>query len=461
FCVKQVCEALRVNLLSSDQEESLYAAVGLNLRLKAKQQKDLTTSIYNVSSETLIVLNTSFLIGFIPKCFMAFANEIFYNDKNSNKTAANNYQICKLYEILYSACNGNVLMPLSFSESLLTHMLTGSKLAVTVVQKSNPSGSYLTISRWHKKHCQKTIVVPSGDIECAFDKNQIISKTYNINDKKSLLSISTTVIHAIVKDELDIQSKEYDLSKWCSNKKIFISCASMINSIDELKNSNDPLMVSILNKCPLMKSCLKTFIEHMIEVVSKQTDSIHKSDYIDSVIQEKQRFEKKKICVMCKMEYKKQKQKCPTCKVPLVENLSKKLIRPTNPAKTIISTKLKHTFEQIPSLHPKGKRVVKLGNPYILNPGSFENILIILRDLQEKCLQSTADSNQLRKWTTITVDASPYCLAWKLFINNYTCLLCDYKSLEFDDLVTHYTTTHRNSKTSNNRFMYLTNLRTI
>ncbi|CAF1160325.1 unnamed protein product, partial [Didymodactylos carnosus] len=306
---------------------------------------------------------------------------------------------------------------------------------------------------WYKRRDSSQLKVPAGDIESAFDNNQILGKTYNIIHDKQLLSISTTVIHAIINKSMVIQCQDYQLDQWCTEKKIGNECAELTKSIDDVEKSGKPVMQALLDQCPLIQKCLKSFVDHMIDVVVKRLDNNLQQDYIQSKIDYKDSVIKKKICTTCHTEHHFKKRKCQQCKITLIDKAITSR-PPPNPGSIHATISLGNTFQNIPQCHPSEKRLVIIGEPYTLNPSSTENITTILRDLKERCLTSTNNDGIPRKWMSVTADACPYCLTWKIFNETFVCYDCNARYSSYSDLSLHYHNGHPESMINKNRFHY-------
>ncbi|CAF4526321.1 unnamed protein product, partial [Didymodactylos carnosus] len=124
FYVNVVSKALRDDKLSEEDKLVLFDAVGINIKNQCKNDNTLRDSIYNISPETLESLSTTVLAKFIPSSILKLLNQVFILQNYQQSADSQPTQICKIYEMLFSASNGNCIMPLSFSESLMIYLFT-------------------------------------------------------------------------------------------------------------------------------------------------------------------------------------------------------------------------------------------------------------------------------------------------------------------------------------------------
>ncbi|CAF0736691.1 unnamed protein product [Didymodactylos carnosus] len=241
-----------------------------------KNDDILRTPLFNATPRALATLDVTTFLKYIPNSGSSFPRQLLNNNDDLNTIDDNtaqriNYRTCKIYELIYSEVNGFCTMPFSFTESLMIPTLTGSKLASTTLSQTQSSGNYNTINRWYKKYGKIENEVPDGDIESSFDNNQTISKIYNIvNEKSSLLSICTTVIHTIVKPTVDLQAKTFTLNQWCNEAKIVNVCNDMIVDNNSVEISKQSIMSELLKRTPVLKKYLQKFIESLIPIVEQQ-----------------------------------------------------------------------------------------------------------------------------------------------------------------------------------------------
>ncbi|CAF1181097.1 unnamed protein product [Didymodactylos carnosus] len=201
------------------------------------------------------------LTKFIPSSILKLLNQVFIlqNYQQGSSDSRPTYQICKIYEMLFSASNGNCIRPLSFSESLMIYLFAGSSLSVKILDASSPSSSYETIHRWYQKQGNNNLVLPKGDIETTFDNNQIIGKSCSVFNPNKLSGVSTTVIHAVISEELRIQKQSLGLGLCCNEKKIQIACRQTTKKLNKSIESND-LLLHFLDERKYFQSSFESFI---------------------------------------------------------------------------------------------------------------------------------------------------------------------------------------------------------
>ncbi|CAF4640455.1 unnamed protein product, partial [Didymodactylos carnosus] len=152
-----ICEALKTNSLSIEQEMKLFSSFSENIKIKCKNDDILRTLLFNTTPRALATLDVATFLKYIPNSISSFLRQLLNNNDDLNTIDDNtaqriNYRTCKIYELIYSGVNGLCIMPFSFTESLMIHTLTGSKLASTILSQTQSSGSYKTINRWYRKY---------------------------------------------------------------------------------------------------------------------------------------------------------------------------------------------------------------------------------------------------------------------------------------------------------------------
>ena len=81
------------------------------------------------------------------------------------------FQKCVPVEHLYSlAGNGQFVLPFGFLVNLMMFTITNSKLALSVVSKILPGGSYYTVTSWRDSLASVPCPFPSGDCVTALIK---------------------------------------------------------------------------------------------------------------------------------------------------------------------------------------------------------------------------------------------------------------------------------------------------
>lgn len=127
-------------------------------------------------------------------------------------------------EGIYYLRHRNVVLPLSFATSLIVYSATRSRLALTLLNKLGPYGSYTTCKSWLKSTSKairdsgKNKVSVLKDVQTFINNCQVVGKTWNVHlNNKVKASVITTVIHVIPESQAQppIQSNP-DLSprKW-------------------------------------------------------------------------------------------------------------------------------------------------------------------------------------------------------------------------------------------------------
>lgn len=106
---------------------------------------------------------------------------------------ASDFQKCVAVKHLYSlAANDQFVLPFSFLINLLLFTVTNSKLALSVISKVLPGGSYFTVTGWRDNLTSVPLSFPSGNCITAFDNDQIVQRKWKVKvGQKARVSILT------------------------------------------------------------------------------------------------------------------------------------------------------------------------------------------------------------------------------------------------------------------------------
>ncbi len=125
--------------------------------------------------------------------------------------------IARIVELIYSATNARILLPIAFSENLQTYSLWHSKLLVQYNNSVSPGGSY-ALQKWILAQASNPVPVPDGLLKCVFDNEQVVGKTRLIqSENKVPLSIITS--HAYL--QIDPDSTEENEIALCPRLWLF------------------------------------------------------------------------------------------------------------------------------------------------------------------------------------------------------------------------------------------------
>ena len=87
------------------------------------------------------------------------------------------FLLSKMIELIYSAHNSRLQLPISFTENLHVYSLTHSKQIAQYNGATGPSGSYRFLQSWIIKQAAKPVPYPKGLAKSVFENEQIIGKT--------------------------------------------------------------------------------------------------------------------------------------------------------------------------------------------------------------------------------------------------------------------------------------------
>jgi len=119
---------------------------------------------------------------------------------------------CLALEHLYNPCGIKALLPFSFLTNIFLLTVSNSKLAVNIVGKALPGGSYTTLRSWMDQWRSVPRPFPPCDCEVAIDNDQVVKKNWKVRvGQKSRVSIITSVCQAEVNPTGVIQ-KNADMS---------------------------------------------------------------------------------------------------------------------------------------------------------------------------------------------------------------------------------------------------------
>ena len=121
-----------------------------------------------------------------------------------------NFQKCVAVEHLYSLADSDQSVPpFSFLVNLLLFTITNSRLAMSVVSKILPGGSYSTVTGWRDGLASVPPPFPPGDSIVAFDNDQIVQRRWKVKvGQKSRVSILTSICQAAVNEKGTLQKRE-------------------------------------------------------------------------------------------------------------------------------------------------------------------------------------------------------------------------------------------------------------
>ena len=96
--------------------------------------------------------------------------------------------------------------------NLLVFAFTNSKIALNIISKILPAGSYSTVMSWRDNLASVPCPFPEGDCIVAFDNDQIVQKKWKVKaGEKARVSILTSICQAVINTETVLQQRS-DLS---------------------------------------------------------------------------------------------------------------------------------------------------------------------------------------------------------------------------------------------------------
>ncbi|XP_072051413.1 uncharacterized protein [Amphiura filiformis] len=119
------------------------------------------------------------------------------------------YCIAKAIEGIYYLRNpSHVILPLGFSENVVSYSVTNSKIA-TNINGVGGSGGYESVRQWLNAQADVPQPEVEGDVAVAFDNDQVIGKSYHSRtENKAKMSIITAVSLADVDKKGVLQERE-------------------------------------------------------------------------------------------------------------------------------------------------------------------------------------------------------------------------------------------------------------
>lgn len=123
---------------------------------------------------------------------------------------ASDIQKCVAVEHLYSlAGNDQLVLPFSFLINLLLFTVKNSKLALSIISKVLPGGSYFTVTGWRDRLTSVPLSFPSGDCISTFDNDRIVQRKWKVKvGQKACGSILTSICQAVVDPDGTLQKRE-------------------------------------------------------------------------------------------------------------------------------------------------------------------------------------------------------------------------------------------------------------
>ena len=397
---------------------------------------------------------------------------------NASASKVLELQLAFTIESMYNICNAKYVGPLSFNLAFNIYCYTNSKSAVDLMSKVAPSGSYQHLSRWlnntdeQKKTSEKC---PSGTVMNVFDNEQTIGrKTGTVLDNKTKCSVITTVVHAKISDNGDIQNRkdlkptpiaslsDYDVQIE-EMKKAGTKKSSSIQYIEEKRKKVEDAVHKMIHEPPEW-----IVIEKYKEIHERELDTAIKkaleqeeekgSDEIDKRCKHRLRIlsaSKGVTCVDCNEEYHVRKIVCDSCKSSIgiakyKKQKTQELEESFNKSKEEVivihdsddedaekeeSSEKSGQYMHVESNH-KGAANLTISQPVLVNPNGYEGIKSVLKHIGiSNGIGQYEGSSKEREWTFVACDGAPHVLIQKMMRDYVSCKICreQMTKTEFDD----------------------------
>ena len=297
-------------------------------------------------------------------------------------------KVCFAIEVIYGCRSPNLILPLSFLKNLILGSTTHSKNAVEVESRLTPGGSYSTIENMMISAATEPKKFPECDVKESFDNAQKVGKSYSLVPQQKQPSSVATVHTQLVFPNSFLQFERKHKPKKYLYKKVtdtVIKNATLgTDMFEQFRNELLTKRLSLAQKCEQLTVGVAT-----------------KRDWMSSV----------RFCLVCNYENERNLKKCRVCDSMTLETrefeLAKFLLgeddEEPNPefqlgdhSEDAVNGESDEDEMEVDDSHltvnpldsniilQQGKGgVAKLviGDPDLLNPNSYENIIHILRNI--------------------------------------------------------------------------------
>ena len=320
--------------------------------------------------------------------------------------------IAKIIELIYGVRNSRLVMPVSFCENIITYTATHSKKLVNYNAKVSPAGSYWFIENWLTSQAVEPVIFPEGMVRCLFDNEQKVGKTWriNLNGKFPLSVITSSATISLDKDS-EIQGKEHLKPKYWRLKDISPeNCYQNIESKEMLWNDED-----------YYRSTRNNLIKKRLNVLKQQAEK--EGDIIQKIINQKRDLSKIKICSKCGAENDATYKTCRNCGEFSLNRQNFRYENENQPKSNILDI--------FPAIHAHSNNAkVICGEPDLCNPNSYENIVLILRNLGFRAGITKYVADGKRSWLFLEVDGAIYVIIDQIMEHTYKCNHCQLSFFE-------------------------------
>jgi len=322
------------------------------------------------------------------------------------------YQVAKVIEQIYCAKNSRLILPLSFRHNLISYSLSGSKQLIKLNSKISPAGSYTFLKNWFNDNAREEISFPSGTVRVVFDNEQVVGKRYTVSLDNPTVPLSVVTSHAYL--ELDKNSNTQSREELSPKHWLFQNPNEMSQKL-----ANFPAEFS-----EDFRSSRNQFIQTRLDCIEQRQKLIISengakcfTDYIDHYVNQFEESKSEKTCSECGAENDFAYRLCTNCK----GKLKKKVVN----IQCLNSDSHYDPYKHFHISFKKNDVVVKVGEPDSVNPNSFANISLILRNLGRRAGIRKYDSTKTRQWIFLENDGGIYTILSKLIANVLKCNICE------------------------------------
>ena len=399
-------------------------------------------------------------------------------------------RVALMIEHVYQLLAPSFIGPMSFLQNINIFAFTHSKIAANMLGTTEPAGKYMCVSNWLQQQAAVAPLCPPGDIVCVFDNEQLVGRTWNVTpNNKVKVSVITNVIAVALSEETKYQNDDtLHPRMWFrtarNEDKITRLCmeSSSNDGEEDLEESSacTPEEMKRVHWIQLSQFLDAAIQEAVVEQQQQQREastSTEYSDVIDRLVEEahlKKEFIK---CAHCETLNIKTKRKCQECNQSLrgkhQENCLEKddkyvamkpiteqghVMREVNPITIYYKKQGKQKtyempmlgcrtaverdrYDHIPSGHPDHPIPVTMLDPVLVNPNSYDSVILVLRKIGQDAGVTRYGGGQ-RRWLIVCCDGLPYGLVLKLIQDYLVCMLCQKGFLTLGDFKLHTKSVH-------------------
>uniref|UniRef100_A0A7M5WMT3 Uncharacterized protein n=2 Tax=Clytia hemisphaerica TaxID=252671 RepID=A0A7M5WMT3_9CNID len=331
-------------------------------------------------------------IGSYDSFLLALLVGLSKRDISAERKAQVKYQVIMIMETIFSLCNLKWIFPYHFAANVVQSFISGSKIVTVLNGKLTPGGGYTTYLTWLKGFGKLPITCIIGEIITFIDNiGRYIIKNYRVTkDKVGAADVITTTLHILLNTTQSLQTNaSYKPNLW----GISLS----------MQQKQEMMEVFITNTCIIFRRCRYNYLHQMIELFKQDDDKVV-SARVSQLMSTHTR-----VCTNenCKALYGPRKRKCDKCSSEV------KRIEETKEKREQQTTSEGGKYLPLGETQNINTCPMKVGEPILFNPNSYENLELILKQLKENLAIGRG-----REWTFVGCDGPPYCLANRLIDRN-------------------------------------------